>query len=116
MQLKKEEKKEALEEKAGIECAEHKEVGEQTGGGVSDSGIRYRRKEKLDRRNLRKEKRGRVRHGSLSNIEELWKKKREESEEEKCFNRTKETIRTPEKEKMKEGKEKYGTRMREERR
>jgi len=52
---------------------------------------------------LREEKKGRVRHGSLGNIE-LWKKKREESEGEDCFNKSKKTVRTPEKDKLEGGK------------
>jgi len=45
----------------------------------------------------------RVRHGSLGSIEELWKRKREESEGEgeEGFNKSKKTIRTPEGEKKK---------------
>jgi len=54
---------------------------------------------------LREEMGNRVRHGSLGCIDELWKRKREdtEAEGEENFNRSKKTIRTPEGEK-KEGR------------
>jgi len=39
--------------------------------------------------NIRVAKKGRVRHGSVGNIEELWKRKREEFEGDDCFNKSK---------------------------
>jgi len=59
------------------------------------------------RGSLRKEMGNRVRHGSLGCIDELWKRKREESEVEgeEGFNKSKKTIRMPEGEKIEGGKD-----------
>jgi len=56
---------------------------------------------------LREETGNRVRHGSVGSIDELWKRKRVEMEEEgeEGFNKSKITIRSPEKEKIEGGKD-----------
>jgi len=71
-----------------------------TDSGVSDTIWKERR---IWTEGLREAKRGRVRHGSLGNIEDLWKRKKEETKREECFNKSKKNHNTGKEENGRKG-------------